>query len=80
MEWLLGISVILNILLALAIAALIYGLLTAQNEAFHHHQQWETWEGRWHELQALVSEKFNCHVSPSGLKTQIELKPHKSDV
>ena len=74
MEWLLGISVVLNIVFALVIAFLIYGVITAQNEAFHSRQEWERWECRWYEIQALVSDKFNCHISPSGMRTKIEAK------
>ena len=77
MEWLLGISVVFNILLSLLIAALIYGVVNAQNEAFHNHQRWEEWEGRWWEMQAFISDEFNCHISPSGLKTKIKMTKHK---
>jgi hypothetical protein len=76
MEWLLGISVVVNIILALTIAFLVHSVITAQNEAHHNLQEWSRWENRWYELQSLVSDKFKCHVSPSGMKTKIEMTEH----
>ena len=73
MEWLLGISIVVNILFALIIAAAIYNVVTAQNEAHHNHEQWAKWENRWYEAQALVHKEFNCHISPSGLPTEMKI-------
>ncbi len=77
MVWFLGVSVVLNILLALGVACLVYGVITAQNEAFHNHQEWSKWELRWYEAQAIVSEKLDHHLSPSGLQRPVEIKKHK---
>jgi hypothetical protein len=77
MEWLLGLSVVLNIIFALAIAALMYGIVSAQNEAFHNHTEWAKWEQRWYEVQALISQKLDMHISPSGMNTKMKIKPFK---
>lgn len=73
MEWLLGFSVLLNIGLLVVIAVLVYALMSAQNEAFHNHTQWERWENEFYHIQRLVFEKWEYHISPSGLKTEMKI-------
>jgi hypothetical protein len=73
MEWLLGFSVVLNIGLLVVVAVLVYCLVSAQNEAFHNHSQWERWEHEFYNVQRLVFEKWECHISPSGLKSEMKI-------
>jgi len=78
MEWLLGISVVFNVLCGLFIAALIYGKITADNEAFHAREEWRKWEERWYEMQGKMIEEHNLFVSPlQGEYGRMLIKKHK---
>ena len=79
MEWLLGISVVLNILFGLVIAGLIYGKLTADNEAFNAREEWRKWEERWYEVQGKLIDEHNLFISTSrGEYGRMLIKTHES--
>jgi len=77
MEWLLGISVVLNIIFCLFIAALLYGKVTADNEAFHAREEWTKWEARWYEVQGKLIEEHDLFASPiQGEYGRMIIKKH----
>ena len=78
MEWLLGISVVLNILLGLFVAALVFGKITADNEAFHAREEWKKWEERFYESQGILMNDHNLFLSPiQGEYGRMVIKKHK---
>ena len=78
MEWLLGISVVLNILFGLFIAALIYGKISADNEALHAREEWRRWEERFYEAQGKLLQDHNLFVAPTmGEFGKMIIKKHK---
>ena len=78
MEWLLGISVVLNVLFGLFIAALIYGKISADNEAFYAREEWRKWEERFYEAQGTLLRDYNLFVAPTmGEFGKMIIKKHK---
>lgn len=69
-------SIILNMVLLAVISVLIYLLLTEKAVSDYYIREWSKWECRWYEAQNKVSEELGYHLSPSGLRTEVELKKH----
>lgn len=66
MEWLLGVSVVLNIVLSLALAVLIYLLVGYMNDASFNRSEWERWEDRFYTVQGKLVDDHNLFVSVNG--------------
>jgi heme/copper-type cytochrome/quinol oxidase subunit 2 len=77
--WILAASIVVNMILLIVIAMLVYLHMLAQAEATHARQEWCIWENRFFEAQALVRSKFGSHMSPSGLRTEIGIKDMMSE-
>lgn len=65
MEWLLGISVILNIIFSLLAGLFLYLKVCADNEAFHAQEGWAKWELRFYEAQGMLLEDHNLFIAPT---------------
>jgi hypothetical protein len=63
MEWLLGISVVFNVLLALLAGFLMVLKVGAENETFHAREEWGKWERRFYEAQGTLLEEWDLYVS-----------------
>lgn len=62
MIWLLSISVVLNILLALVIAGLTFSKVSSDIAAEFSREQWMKWEGRFYEAQGILIEKYKLYI------------------
>lgn len=77
---LLVISVILNILLSLSIAVLVYGVFTVEQKAKHAMQEWRKWEERFYEAQSKLLEEHNIFVSLfNGKYEKMVIKKRKEE-
>tara|TARA_R110000851_G_scaffold142629_6_gene281336 strand:- start:140 stop:376 length:237 start_codon:yes stop_codon:yes gene_type:complete len=66
-------SVILNIILLLAIIAMILYIGRIQALVIEYHKQWSVWENRYYEASNLVREEFNKHLSIDGLPSKMKI-------
>ena len=78
MEWLLGLSVVFNIALLVFIIFLFAAKVESDHKVDYYNDECSKWEQRFYETQALVFDKFNCHVSPSGLPSEAAIKERNS--
>ena len=80
MEWIIGISVLFNIVLALLMSFLIYGLMSAKDEAYHNHQEWGKWEQRFYEAQGILIDDHDLFLSAvQGAYGQMLIKKHTKE-
>lgn len=78
MEWLLGISVVLNVVLALAAGLFMVLKIGSDNEAFHAREEWRRWEERFYEAQGRLLQDHNLFVSPTmGEFGKMLIKKHR---
>jgi hypothetical protein len=78
MEWLLGISVVFNVVLALFAGVVMVYKIAADNEAFHAREEWRRWEERFYEAQGKLLQDHNLFVAPTmGEFGKMIIKKHK---
>jgi hypothetical protein len=77
MEWLLVISVIINIVLALLTGFFAVLKMRSDNEAFHATQEWKRWEERFYEAQGKALDEHGLFISPTmGEFGKMVIKKH----
>ena len=74
MAWLLGISVVLNLILLALVGWGFCLKLIADQEAEFYRSQWEKWECRWWEAVLLVKDETGKHLRLDGMKTKMKLE------
>lgn len=76
MVWILGISVIFNILLLIVIVFLTVAFYEHKHLSVFYHEQWDIWEQRWYTAQSLVSDEYDQHLSIDGIHSEMKIKPY----
>lgn len=65
MEWFLGVSVVLNILLLALVSILTYLKVNSDNEALYYLTEYKRWEERFYEAQAMALEEYDLFIAPT---------------
>lgn len=74
MEWLLGISVVFNILLLMVIVYFIWVVGELKGFGDMCHKQWEEWETRYYKIQYKLIEEHNLFIHIDGLKSEMKIE------
>ncbi len=66
MEWILGFSVLFNIVLLLALLVTVISLFNQKAENALYLGQWDKWEGIFHKCQGLMLDRYGLFISATG--------------
>lgn len=74
MSWALGVSVVLNILLLVAIVVLVIAIFEEKSSSRIYLEQWRRWEEKAHKAQYLVEEETDKRLVMGGWDVEMHIK------